>query len=117
MTRITSADHVLLLLRERLARSGGDRTVQSRGAATARSPTRPLERLRAMTALDRLGEEDRRRAIIQGLLTEELGDAIGNDPGFQTVLSKVVRIIGEMPGGPDLIDQAHAALRADRGPD
>lgn len=116
MTRITSADHVLLLLRERLTRSGNDRTMRARGAPMERSHAGPIERLRAMTALDRLGTEDRRRAIIQGLLTEELGDAIGNDPGFQAVLGEVTRIIGEMPGGPDLIDRAHAALAADRKP-
>ncbi len=111
MTRITGTDQVLLLLRDRLARgaaSGG----AVRSGALARRERAALDRLRAMAGFDALDPDERRRAVVQGLLIEELGEAVANDAAFQTVLGDVLRIIGAMPGGTDLIDRAAAALRS-----
>lgn len=111
MTRITGTDHVLLLLREKLERAGRERAGRAGKAAVGRSEPRPMERLRAMAALEALGEDERRRAVLHGLLADELGDAVANDAAFGAVLDDVLRIIGDMPGGPDLIDRAATALR------
>ncbi|MDZ7282788.1 hypothetical protein N4G62_12195 [Sphingomonas sanguinis] len=108
MTRIIGAEHVLLLLREKLARAGQRRAGPS---ATARTDPRPLDRLRAMAGFDALGEEERRRAVVHALLAEELGDAVANDAAFGAVLDDVLRIIAEMPGGGAMIDRAAMALR------
>ncbi|KQN21412.1 hypothetical protein ASE86_14395 [Sphingomonas sp. Leaf33] len=66
-----------------------------------------------MAGFDALGEEDRRRAVVHGLLAEELGDAVANDAAFAAVLDDVMRVIVAMPGGAAMIDRAAAALRAD----
>ena len=109
MTRITGSDHILLLLRERLAR--GERMGQAGRSATARAGSAaPLDRLRALTAFDGLNPDERRRAVVHGVLVDELGDAVGNDPAFQATLDEVVRIIGDLPEGPTLIDRAAAVL-------
>lgn len=81
------------------------------GRTARKSDPRPVERLRAMAGFDALGDDERRRAVVHGLLTEELGEAVANDPAFAAVLDEVLRIVGDMPGGHELIDRAAAAMR------
>lgn len=107
--RVAGTDHVLLLLRAKLARLSRDRGRAGRTSGSA--DPRPVERLRAMAGFDALGEEGRRRALVHGLLTEELGEAVANDAAFGAVLDEVLRIVGEMPGGNDLIDRAAMMVR------
>lgn len=116
MTRVGTIDQVLLLLREQLQRSGKARDPSRANGAgrSGRAHARPLERVRALATLDSLGEEDVRRALVRGLLTEELGEGIANDAAFQRIADDVLRIIGEMPGGPALIDRAIAQLKEGR---
>ena len=115
MTRIGNVDQVLLLLREQLERSGRGRNAE-RSASTARSTAAtapPLERARALAALDGLPEEEVRRAVVRGLLLDAFGESMSNDPAFQSVIDNVLRIIADMPGGSELVDRAVAQLRAD----
>lgn len=111
MTRVTGADHVVLLLREKLARAARERTERSGAARIGQAGSRPLERLRAMDGLDGLSEDERRRAVVQGLLAEEFGDGIANDAAFHAILDDVMRIIAALPGGPELVDRAAVGLR------
>ncbi|KQM77662.1 hypothetical protein ASE70_07195 [Sphingomonas sp. Leaf22] len=108
--KVAGTDHVLLLLRAKLARLARERSDRSSRAA-GRGDPRPVDRLRAMAGFDALGEDERRRAVVHGLLTEELGEAVANDAAFGAVLDDVLRIVGEMPGGHELIDRAAAAMR------
>lgn len=105
--KVAGTDHVLLLLRTKLSTLPRDRA----GRAAGKGDPRPLERLRAMAGFDALGEDERRRAVVHGLLTDELGEAVANDAAFAAVLDEVLRIVGDMPGGHALIDRAAAALR------
>lgn len=115
MTRVSQADQLLLLLRERLQRLDRGRAERKGGAAPARPATpKPLERLHAVAALDRLSEEETRRSLVRALLAQELGDGIANDPGFQKVADDVFRIISESEEGRALIDRAASQLRRER---
>lgn len=111
MTRITNTDHVLLLLREQLQKIGQsrkERTTRSgtvRGAATPR----PIARLQAMDSFEE-GEEFR-RTLVRAILTEEMGEAMANDPSFQAVVDNVYRMISATPDGQELIDRAGRQLR------
>lgn len=105
--KVAGTDHVLLLLRAKLSNLSRDRA----GRAAFRGDPRPLERLRAMAGFDALGEDERRRSVVHGLLTDELGEAVANDAAFAAVLDEVLRIVGDMPGGHALIDRAAAAMR------
>jgi hypothetical protein len=113
MDRIGTVDQVLLLLREQLRKTGRARDTgkNQRVARMDRSAARPLERVRALAALDALDPEDKRRAVVRGLLTEEFGDGIGNDAALQTMVDEVVRIIDAAPGGRELMDRAVAQLK------
>lgn len=105
--KVAGTDHVLLLLRAKLSNLSRERA----GRAKGKGDPRPLERLRAMAGFDALGEDERRRAVVHGLLTDELGEAVANDAAFAAVLDEVLRIVGDMPGGHALIDRAAAAMR------
>lgn len=116
MTRISNVDQVLLLLREQLQRAGkkSEARAKSRiGRADPAAP-RPLDRVRALAALDTLNEDEVRRAVVRGILTEEFGEGVGNDAALQKMVDDVVRIIGEAPGGSDLLDRAVAQLKENR---
>jgi len=115
LTRIGGVDQILLLLREQLQRSDTKRGRRS-GAAAAldRVSVRPLERVRALAALDALEPDELRRTLVRGLLAENFGDALDNDVAMQAVVDDVVRILADTPGGPELIDRAIAQLKEGR---
>ena len=111
MTRVTNADQVLLLLRERLSRLDRARGKRAAGTGAKRPATaRPVERLRT---LDGVSDEEFRRTLVRALLAEELGDGIVADPSFQRVADEVFRVISSTTDGRDLIDRASRQL-ADR---
>ena len=111
MTRISNADHVLLLLREQLQKIGQSRKERTSRSATVRSSTpRPIARLQAMGSLEE-GEEEFRRTLVRAILTEEMGESMANDPSFQAVVDNVYRMISATPDGQELIDRAGRQLR------
>ncbi|WP_034158865.1 hypothetical protein [Sphingomonas sp. ERG5] len=111
MTRINPTDQVLLLLQEQLNRLGKDRTVQRGQPAPVQSGTpEPMARLRALAGREGITDEDMKRALVRGLIVQQLGEAIGNDPAFEAIASDVARIIEESPAGRDLLDRAMRQL-------
>jgi hypothetical protein len=110
MTRISNADHVLVLLREQLQKLGKSRKERTaRGGAVRGSTPRPIARLQAMGSMEE-GEEFR-RTLVRAILTEEMGEAMANDPSFQAVVDNVYRMISATPDGQELIDRAGRQLR------
>jgi hypothetical protein len=113
MTRVSNADHVLLLLREQLHRMGRSRTGRSGKAGAGREATQgPLIRLQASAAVDQLSDEDFRKVLLRAVLTEELGEGIANDPNFQSIVDDVFRILSESEEGRGLIDRAAEQVRS-----
>lgn len=113
MTRISNVDQVLLLLQEQLKRVGKNRRANAKRSASRTNPTTssPIDRVRLLSALDALSEDDVRRALVQGLLAEAFGERLTNDASFQSVVDRVARIIAESPDGPALLDRAVLQLR------
>lgn len=115
MTRISSSDQVLALLREQLQRLGRSRT--GAGARTARSDEAAapaMARIKALAGSGAAGEEEMRRLLVRAVLTEEFGEALANEPALQIVFDDVARIIGASAEGEDLLARAMAQLRAAR---
>jgi hypothetical protein len=110
MTRIGNTDQVLLLLREQLQKIGQTRKERTgRSGSVRRSTPRPIARLQAAGSFEE-GEEFR-RTLVRAILTEEMGEAMANDPSFQAVVENVYRMISATPDGQDLIDRAGRQLR------
>lgn len=110
MTRIGNVDQVLLLLREQLQRAGKGRQAARKPRSGPVTP-RPLDRVRALAAMASLNDDELRRAVVRGILTEELGEAVGNDAALQAIVDDVVRIIEETHGGTELVARAIAQLK------
>lgn len=112
MTRISNSDHVMVLLREQLQKLGRTRRESAGSAAEVRRSTpRPIARLQAMASFEE-GEEFR-RTLVRAILTEEMGEAMANDPAFLAVVDDVYRMISASPDGQELMDRAGQQLRGD----
>ncbi len=113
MTRITNADHVLLLLRNHLERNEKSRRKRTPASGEKRPHhAGPLERLERLAAADDLPEPEIRRALISGLLAEEFGDEIINDPNFQQIVDDVAGLLQRDPKSEKLLSAACARLVA-----
>lgn len=107
MTRITNADHVLLLLRGHLERTQKARRKRAKPQAGAQQ-SRPtaLERVERIAATDALSDLDLKKALISGLLADEFGDAAVNDANFQQAVDDIVAILERDDAGRALLDRA-----------
>ena len=112
MTRISSSEQILLLLKERLQRMERGRSGRSARTSAKREPTGPpVARLQALPDLDQIPAEELQRSLVRALLGQELGEAITNDPSFQSVSDEVLRLIKDSEEGRSLIDRATLELR------
>jgi hypothetical protein len=94
MTRISNADHVLLLLRNHLERTQKQRrkrTQSSRG--DEHTGATPLQRIERLALVSELPAHELKRALVAAVLAEELGEAVMNDAKFHRVVDEVLRII------------------------
>lgn len=113
MTRIGNVDRALLLIREKLQRMDRNRLGRTGRSGSAKKGTeRPLARLQAGEALDQLTSEEFRRTLVRAVLTEELGDGIANDSGFQPLVEDVWRLLNESEEGRELIERAVKQMRS-----
>lgn len=111
MTRITNADHVLNLLRARLERAQKSRK-KSSASTSGTKERRPsaIERLEHVAGSEALTDAEIKKALIAGLLSEELGDNIVNDPKFHAVVDDIYAILAREEDGRHLLETAHAQL-------
>jgi len=95
MTRITNADHVLLLLRNHLERTQKERRKRTKAQTSEREKAQssPLQRVERLAGADGMPESEIRKALISGLLAEEFGEAVINDPQFNQLVDDVLGII------------------------
>jgi len=111
MTRISSSDQVLLLLRERLQRLDRGKAGGASRTGVQKAPQRPVARLQALAAADAVSEEDFRRTLVLALLSEDLGENFVNDASFRTVAEDVYRIISASEEGRQLVERATRQIR------
>lgn len=112
MDPLSNVDRLVLLLRQRLQER--DRTRKTPGASV-RSKTLPPPgptAAQALAAMDGVDDRQFRRAVIQGLLTDQLGPAILNDASFQQVVDRVVGAIEGDDQGRLLLDRIASEMKA-----
>jgi hypothetical protein len=112
MDAISSADQIVLLLRQKLlersrtAAKEQGRVQQGRDSDAARASA--VQQLAAAEGVD---ERQLRRALVQNLLAEHFGPSLLNDAQFQQVVSRVTGAIEEDAETSKLIAQVLAELR------
>jgi len=114
MDPISPADRLVMLLRQKLE----ERTRLQRGAAKptreGRDAVRPLEPsgIQALAALEGTDDHSLRRAIVQNLLADQLGQGLLNDAQFQQLVSRVTDAIEDDPGASGLMRHLIAEIRS-----
>lgn len=95
MTRISNNDQILLLLRQQLQRMSGEKQTRRAGSATAKRQAEKaaVARLKALAGVEEFGHDEFERALVQGMLIDEFGEGIINDPRFQHLVDQVWKII------------------------
>jgi hypothetical protein len=106
---VSRVDHAVLQLRAQLQRLARERAGRSPGSA--RSEPRPLERLRAAPDGENAHNGEFRRKFVRALLTEELGEAIANEPEFERISNEVWRLLDEDSDTRAMMDEAISRLR------
>lgn len=113
MTRISNTEQVLLLLRAHLQRTGRQRRTSRAGPAGA-SRRSPVERLRELAGDGELPRQEIGRALLAGLLADDLGEGAINDPSFQRVLDEVQRRVAGDKDAKQMLDRAVDQLLSQR---
>lgn len=116
MDPISNVDQLVLLLRQRLlersrAERGGRKVVAPKAA---RRPA-TLDPVQVLVALDGADDRQLERALIQNLLTEQLGRGLLNDARFQLVVDQVTETLRQDAHGKTLLAQLTRELRAAGG--
>ena len=112
MDPISSADRLVILLRQKLlerskASARGERMSKREEAAAD-----PVSAVRALAGLEAADDNALRRALIQDLLADQLGNDLLNDAQFQQVVSRVAESIEADDEGARLLSQIVSDLRA-----
>lgn len=110
MSSISRVDQAVLQLRMQLQRLARERT---KGTSAPPSITaRPLQRLREIGE-NAANEDEYRRNFVRALLTEELGESLGNEPAFEAIANDVWRLLDDDAETRALMDEAVRQLNAD----
>jgi len=112
VTQVSATDQILLLLREQLQRSERGR-VRGTGSEQRRAAT-PQQRIEALAAIRDLPEREFRRALLRGLLGDQLGEELVAEPAFEAVTGEVLRLIESSPEAQALLDRVAREFRAGR---
>lgn len=95
MTRISASDQILALLRARLEHMAALKKRRKAGPVGETDPGEAsnLQRIRALARIDDLSDEDFNRSLLQGLLIQQFGEAMANDPRFQDMVTRITEIL------------------------
>ncbi len=96
MDPISNADRLLLLLRQKLLdRSKAAASGRAARPAAQRPSNAGLGSVQALAGIEGVDERQLRRALIQALLADQLGEGLINEAEFQQVVERVTSAIGE----------------------
>jgi len=113
MTRITNVDQVMLLLQSRLQSKKKTDKKHGEGNRVEKKELHqpPLSRVKNIVKDGVLSEEDIHKALVRGLLTQEFGSSIANDPAFHRIIEDVMGVIRKDESSKKLLQQAMRQLQ------
>src|SRR5262245_3936447 len=100
------------MLRAHLERAERQRRKDAPTGARTEERQGQLERVQGMAGAEGLCERDISRALIAGLLTEEFGVEVANEPRFQEIVDGVLLVINADEASCALLQKALAELDA-----
>ncbi|HEX7759154.1 MAG TPA: hypothetical protein VF459_06620 [Caulobacteraceae bacterium] len=111
MDPVSNVDRLVSVLRQRLAERARARTGGQGAAQGARQPDRG-ESLQALAAIEGVDDRQLGRAVLEGILAEEFGQALVNEAKFQQIVDRVAEAIAGDQGSDQLMSRTLGALRA-----
>lgn len=113
MTRITNVDQVMLLLQSRLqSKKKADKKHEEGNRVEKKELHQPpLSRVKNIAKDGGLSDDDIHQALVRGLLTEEFGASIANDPAFQSIIEDVMGVVRKDERSKKLLQQAMRQLQ------
>jgi len=113
MDPISNADRLAILLRQKLLeRSKAGRAGRPDSKEAAHTMPAGASGVRALAGVEGVDERQLRRAFVQTLLADQLGQSLINDPQFQQIVSRVTDTIEEDPDASRLLSRLVGDLRA-----
>jgi hypothetical protein len=115
MHPISNVDRLVLILRQRLqerARASSVGKRHAKGAAAGEGPANPMDTVQALAAVEAVDDQQLKRALIQGVLAENLGRGLINDASFQQMVDRVTDTLDRDPDLGGLLARVVADLRA-----
>lgn len=115
MDSISNVDRIVLILRQRLqerARASSGARKEGWGRAASRGPASPMETVQALAAVEGIDDRQLKRALIQGVLAENLGKGLINDASFQQMIDRVTDALNGDPELGPLMARVVADLRS-----
>lgn len=114
MSRITNTDQIMLQLQAQLQKKKKFEKKQTVRAAAEEKERKssPIKRFKSMLDSDSIPETEVHRAFVAGLLTEEFGAKMSNDPAFQNVIDRVLNSLVDNPAGKKLLSEAVGQLKS-----
>ena len=113
MTDIGRVDQVILQLRAQLQRAANTRA-KGKAGSTPETQNGPLQRLAPIIGKGKYDQEEHRRKFVRALLTEELGEQIGNEAEFERISNQVWQLLEEDEQSRELMDLALGELDQNR---
>ena len=113
MEPISNADRIVLVLRQKLLeRSKSSPAAKSdpKHSAAERTAT-ALENVHALAGIEGVDDHQLERALIQGILTDELGRELINEASFQQVVDRVIETMQAEPSLAELLSRMLGELR------
>ena len=112
MDPVSRTDRIVAMLRQRLqerVRAAGARGDQKR--ETAEQTRTGLGNVQALANIDGVDDRQLSRALIQGILADQLGSNLLNEAKFQLVVDQVTEAIEGEPGSAVLLSRLVHDLR------
>ena len=117
MHPISNVDRIVLILRQRLqerarASSAGRKEGRAPAGSGGQGAANPMETVQALAAVEGVDDRQLKRALIQGVLAENLGKGLVNDASFQQMVDRVTETLDRDPELGPLMARVAADLRA-----
>jgi hypothetical protein len=113
MDPISQVDQLAMILRQRILDHSTPRTAKTKKAgAEARSSW--VANLKALAATEAVNDHQLRRALVQSILAEQLGQGLLNEMKFQRIVDRVTEALEADKAGATLLSQCITELRGGR---
>jgi hypothetical protein len=115
MDPISNVDRLAKLLRQRLAeRAKADAKRAERRGPSDAAASRPGGAVQALAAAEGVDDRQLRRALIENILADQLGQELINEAKFQQVVERVTEALADDSGTARLLDRIVREMRRPR---